>query len=149
MPYKDIEKRRKFAREWAKKFRKLHPKVHKKSVKKWRSKHYEMFLEQKRRFYRNHRVDLLEKYKRNYQAKRFNVIHHYGGKCSCCGETTYEFLTIEHKNGGGTKQRKEIGAGNIINFIIKNNYPDEFDVLCYNCNCAKAFNKICPHKIIN
>lgn len=147
MPYKDPEKRRAFAREWAKKWRKAHPEKHKASRTKWRTTHYEKFLEIKRNFYHRHRVDLLEKYKLSYQAKRFAVLQHYGGRCSCCGENTYEFLTIEHKNGGGTKHRKQIGASNMVAFIIKNNYPDNFDVLCYNCNCAKAFNKICPHKI--
>ena len=32
----------------------------------------------------------------------------------------------------------------------ENNYPDGFQILCYNCNCGRAFNRdnhnICPHK---
>ena len=36
--------------------------------------------------------------------------------------------------------KKEIGASSIARWIIKNNFPKEFEVLCYNCNCAKALN---------
>lgn len=151
MPYKDINKRRECSREWARKDRKNNPDKHKKSVKKWRNENYEMFLEQKRRFYRNHKDDILSKYKTSYQKLKFDVFSYYSKgepKCSCCGEKTYEFLTIEHLNGGGTKHRKEIGASNVLRYIKKNNYPEEFDVLCYNCNCSKSFNKICPHKLM-
>ncbi len=37
-------------------------------------------------------------YRRNLRAK---VLSHYGGKCSCCGESTPEFLAIDHTEGGG------------------------------------------------
>jgi hypothetical protein len=81
-------------------------------------------------------------------AKRLEVITHYGGKCSCCGETEYGFLTIDHVNGGGTKHRKEVTASRLPYVIIKNNFPKDYQVLCYNCNCARAVshNKVCPHK---
>jgi len=74
------------------------------------------------------------------------VIAHYGGKCDCCCETTYEFLEIDHINGGGTKHRREVVGSHIITWIIKNNYPDSFRVLCANCNRNIARYGICPHK---
>jgi hypothetical protein len=68
-------------------------------------------------------------------------------KCACCGETTYEFLTIDHIKNGGAKHRKEFG--NSIKIWInlrKQNFPSGFQVLCWNCNVAKYQYGICPHQ---
>lgn len=81
------------------------------------------------------------------RLSRLAALNHYGGKCACCGETTYEFLAIDHINGGGNEHRKAIGVGrHIIRWLIKNNYPEGFQVLCHNCNVAKGFHGECPHK---
>src|SRR5690606_39680958 len=45
-----------------------------------------------------------------YNKARFEAIMHYGGKCACCGESTYEFLCLDHSNGGGNQHRKEVKA---------------------------------------
>jgi hypothetical protein len=75
-------------------------------------------------------------------------MQHYGGtKCICCNETEIRFLTIDHINGGGSKHRAEIGHGKTIYSWLKNNgYPNGYQVLCYNCNCAKGFYGECPHE---
>lgn len=76
------------------------------------------------------------------------IISHYSkedNKCACCKERHLEFLSIDHIKGGGTKHRKEIGAGNFYIWIIRNNFPDGFRVLCFNCNWAMRLGK-CPHK---
>ena len=72
----------------------------------------------------------------------------YGGYiCKCCGETEKTFLTIDHMDGGGTKHRKEVGQGDVYNWLKQNNYPVGFQVLCQNCNVGKYRNNgICPHK---
>jgi hypothetical protein len=86
--------------------------------------------------------------KRKFVA-RFNfkkqVISHYGGKCTCCGQDDINKLTIDHINGDGAEHRKEINYKNIYEWLVKNNYPDGFTVLCFNCNCAKRKYEICPH----
>lgn len=91
-----------------------------------------------------------QKKRRETQNKRkLEVFNHYGGsKCACCGETIFEFLTIDHINGGGSQHRKEIGGlGHVLyRWLIKNNFPDGFQILCYNCNCAKGHFGTCPHK---
>lgn len=73
----------------------------------------------------------------------------YGRECACCGEDIYEFLVIDHINGGGNKHRKEVlGAGNtgsIYHWLIKNIFPDGFQTLCHNCNMAKGSYGFCPH----
>ena len=79
---------------------------------------------------------------------RWTVLMHYGGipqKCSCCGESEVKFLTIDHVNNDGAKHRKEI-VGNLTQWLLKNGLPEGFQILCYNCNCAKGFFGTCPHK---
>jgi hypothetical protein len=84
------------------------------------------------------------------QKMRQMMFDHYGYKCACpgCSETNINFLTIEHINNDGSKHRKEVGGTyGVYKDIIDRNFPPEYTVLCYNCNCAKAHNeeKICPH----
>jgi hypothetical protein len=77
--------------------------------------------------------------------RRWKVINHYGGKCACCGEDRYEFLAMDHINGGGTQHRKNEKIVNIDRWLIKNEFPDGFRVLCHNCNQAYGSYGYCPH----
>jgi len=77
------------------------------------------------------------------RAKRKAVLARYGGKCACCDEDEYEFLTIDHINGGGTRHRASDGR-KIVRFLIKNGYPEGFRVLCWNCNSAIGLHGRCP-----
>lgn len=101
----------------------------------------------------------LSKRNRYVRDKKDKVFRAYGGyKCVCCGETIPQFLTLDHINNDGAAHRKNIfgnkyqscGTGAVLyNWVIRNNFPDIFQVLCYNCNCGKAHNGgICPHKTI-
>jgi hypothetical protein len=92
-----------------------------------------------------------EAIKRREQSflKRQEVLDHMGGKCECCGETNPRFLTIDHINGGGAKHKRENKIVKLYKWIKKNNYPEGFRLLCYNCNCARSKQRnkgICPHK---
>lgn len=73
----------------------------------------------------------------------------YGGnppKCACCGETTYQFLAMDHINGGGNAHRRKVGV-NLYIWLRREGFPKGFQVLCHNCNLAKGFYGICPHKV--
>lgn len=74
------------------------------------------------------------------------VLAAYGGVCQCCGESTYEFLSIDHINSGGNKHKKELGVKTIGRWLFKNNFPAGFQVLCHNCNMAKGIYGACPHQ---
>lgn len=76
------------------------------------------------------------------------VIKHYGGKCSCCGEDRYEFLAIDHVNGGGGKHRKSLGSSSrrLPSLVVSSGFPDDYRILCHNCNMAIGFYKKCPHE---
>ncbi len=64
------------------------------------------------------------------------VINKYGNKCCECGEYRTVLLTIAYKNNGAEKRRQsKCGTGSIFyRWIIKNNFPTDMQVLCYNCN---------------
>lgn len=118
---------KKYNREWAREYRKKHP---------------ERYSKQK------------ENTKIKNQERRLVCLKHYSSEipfCACCEEKEIKFLSIDHINGGGNKHRKEIigensKGGNIYVWLIKNNFPEGFQILCHNCNMAKGFYKICPHK---
>jgi hypothetical protein len=80
--------------------------------------------------------------------KKLQAVRHYGGQCSCCGERDCRFLSVDHKHNDGHAHRK-LKRINIHNFVIKNGYPDSFQILCFNCNFGRAFfggeEKVCPH----
>lgn len=77
------------------------------------------------------------------------VINEYGGKCECCGQDVWQFLTIDHSNNNGYQHRKTIGrsGGNPFYRWLKNiGYPkDGFRLLCYNCNCSIGYFGFCSH----
>lgn len=91
--------------------------------------------------------------KENYggpRQVRIDVIKHYSNgemKCVCCGTEGLVFLCLDHINGDGNEHRKEIGQGiNVYYWVKRNNFPDGFQVLCYNCNIAKRDGEFCPHQ---
>jgi hypothetical protein len=100
--------------------------------------------------YENRR-ELIRSKQRMYDLSvKIKIIMAYGGKCECCGENNIEFLTIDHIHNNGAQDRKNNGnklGGKLYRWLIKNNFPkDEYQLLCYNCNCSKGFFGYCPHK---
>ena len=59
--------------------------------------------------------------------------------CKNCNINDTDVLTIDHINNDGYKHRKEI-KGNLYFWLIKNNFPEGFQVLCFNCNHKKSMN---------
>lgn len=100
--------------------------------------------------YLKRREAILEKGREKEKQLRIDALMAYSsGKqpgCVCCGETTYHFLTIDHIEGKGNIHRREDPqAGKIARWLKKHNYPDGFQVLCYNCNISKGKYGFCPH----
>lgn len=90
-----------------------------------------------------------ERVKEQFRQMRYQVLFHYSNgelKCACCGEKEYQFLTIDHINGKGREERRKEGMGSsFYRYLIKNNFPKGFQVLCMNCNFAKGHYGKCPH----
>lgn len=88
--------------------------------------------------------------KKNYEKLHLEVLNAYGGKCICCGESHPHFLSIDHINGGGKKDRKDRGcetSGNKWYRLLLKQHFDHIQILCYNCNMAKGHYGQCPHQI--
>lgn len=80
------------------------------------------------------------------QRLRLIVIDHYSKgvrACACCGESSVEFLTLDHIHGGGNRERKIVRHLDL--WLINNDFPSGYQILCYNCNGAKRTNTDCPH----
>jgi hypothetical protein len=115
----------------------------------WHKAHHDKVLEYSHTYHAKHKEEEREKGRIRRNLVRWNCLIHYGGeppRCLCCGESNIEFLCIDHINGGGERQRKQIGQGaKIYNWLIKNNYPKGFRVLCANCNQSYGHYGYCPH----
>lgn len=86
---------------------------------------------------------------RAYRRLRTEVLEALGGKCACCGEKHSEFLTIDHINNDGAEHRRLLKGDlkTMLAGIKKEGFPkDRYQVLCANCNHAKAYYGGCPHK---
>lgn len=70
------------------------------------------------------------------------ILNHYGQMCNCncgCAVTKFEWLSVDHKNNDGADHRRKLGSISVYDWIIRNNFPDNIQILCFNCNCAKQF----------
>lgn len=85
-----------------------------------------------------------------YQNNKALVYKQYGNKCRCCGEDEQKFLQLDHVNNDGASHRREIGlrSGSLFHkWVIENNFPDNLQLLCANCNQGKLLNNgVCPHQ---
>lgn len=86
--------------------------------------------------------------KRNARLRdKAAVFDHYGAICNCCLEGTPEFLTVDHINNDGVEHRKEVASYRIYWWLVKNNFPPGYQILCWNCNLGKEINGgVCPHR---
>lgn len=77
---------------------------------------------------------------------RRRVIDGYGGRCACCGETRFQFLTLDHVNKDGNVERRSLGVWAIYRRAEREGFPPDLQILCFNCNCARSITgDHCPH----
>jgi len=72
----------------------------------------------------------------------------YGGKCSCCGEPEFAFLSLDHVLNNGAEERRLMGGSyfdRLYRRIVMAGFPPQYQVLCFNCNWAKSHGG-CPHE---
>lgn len=89
--------------------------------------------------------------KKRRQRLRDQILSAYGNACTCCGETRPQFLHVDHVYNDGAAHRKRDKLHSGYAFYIwlrKHDFPkDRFQILCANCNLAKAKYGICPHEL--
>src|ERR1700686_4965540 len=81
---------------------------------------------------------------------RERVIAKYGSRCQCpgCGISRYQILAIDHVNGGGCRERrkkKSYSAQTFYSYLDKHTKLGRYQLLCHDCNSAKAYYGGCPH----
>lgn len=75
-------------------------------------------------------------YKRTEAARlRRQVLETFGSKCCKCGFADHRALQLDHINGGGLKEKRERGSSGIYRRALK--YPEDYQLLCANCNIIK------------
>ena len=109
--------------------------------------------------------------KNERDTNRLKILKHYSKRlsnsnipcCNCCGENFHvDFLAIDHIRGSKQmdlepelvklKYSSKLRNQNLHRWIILNNFPNGFQILCTNCNFAKGMkknNNKCPHEIIH
>jgi hypothetical protein len=110
-------------------------------AKAYRQAHIEEVRERQRLY----RLANRSYWREGYRRERATVLAAYGGMCACCGETSQAFLCIDHVlNDGGEERRTEWASGaGLYRKLIKCGFPtDRYQLLCYNCNCAKQHDPV-------
>ena len=104
------------------------------SSKQWNEKH-PGYMAQK-----------VKEYRHKQKAEAYKIL---GSCCKCCGENTIPFLTIDHVNNDGFKDKQKVRnpTNRAYLEVVKNIFPGKYQLLCWNCNNGKYLNNgICPHK---
>lgn len=115
---------------------------------RYRQTHHEKILASATNYRQTHRAQCRAATKRYRETLRLETFNHYGGtQCVCCGENRLEFLTLDHIAGDGAAQRGRLrrGGTSFYSILKKQNFPDGFRILCWNCNCSLGFFGYCPH----
>ena len=139
------------------------------AYKEWRKKHVPSPSTKAKDKARQQTTRYKEKKKNNRDEKRLKILQEYSKRhsksdvpcCRCCGEHSHvDFLSIDHilgkKEMDLIPELVEIEYSSkskdlkLSNWIIDNNFPEYFQVLCHNCNFAKGIkrnNHTCPHEM--
>ncbi len=94
-------------------------------------------------------IGCLDNRKSNNLKLKQKVIDAYGGECACCHDDFIGRLTIDHKNNDGAEHRRSIGSkggSSFYHYLVVNNFPEGYQVLCASCNLSKFTMGYCPHK---
>ena len=119
-------------------------------------------------YYSTHESKVWRKeYQKKDDDQRLKILQGYSKRlsnsdipcCNCCGLNEYlDFLALDHITG--KKQMDSIPElvklgyssklenNKLKDWIIKNNFPKGFQILCWNCNISKGYSKNnkCPLK---
>ncbi len=137
--------------------RKKYREINKEKINIWQRQYYENHKEelnfQHKEYYKNHMEEMKFYQKQHHNALRLEILHYYSKdsmQCACCGEDILYFLAIDHINGGGNKHYKElIEKGTTLDqYLINNNFPPGYRILCHNCNSSLGAYGYCPHNNI-
>lgn len=103
-------------------------------------------------YHRNREKYIVMQREYRRRIKKMCYIAYGGYICNCCGITEPSMLCLDHIENDGYQNRKEIGYKGGIGiylWLVRNQFPPGFQVLCYNCNQSKRVNNgTCFHKLV-
>jgi hypothetical protein len=110
--------------------------------RRWREENSEAYKAQ-RKEHREQNIESIHTRDREYGytrrvRNRLAVLEALGGKCVRCGIDDWRVLQIDHINGGGSKERKQVTS---IDRYYKDMLlsPEKYQVLCANCHQIKRY----------
>lgn len=102
------------------------------------------YMKEYMRVYRESHRNETRIYNKTQRRKYKNlVLEHYGNVCANCGFPDIRALQLDHINNDGAEERLSIGGSRkfsgwrFYKWVIDNNYPDRYQILCANCNMIK------------
>lgn len=119
------------------------------SSKKWRDNHKDRLRENNERWIKNNRDRYSYLITQRWKSLKSKVLSAYGEKCVCCKEKEPSFLAIDHITGATEREISKFGGkagGSLYGWLVSENYPEGYRILCHNCNAATRRGKVCPHK---
>lgn len=103
----------------------------------WYEKNKEKAREQKRVQMRKRRAlypqKIAEQSLKSKAKQRERLFEMYGHTCSICEFKDKRALTLDHKQNNGNEERKLIGDRGVYKKARENYLPDEYRILCMNC----------------
>ncbi len=132
------------------------------NTKEYNRKYYLGHKEYFKNYAKNYEKLHPDKHKESDKRLRLEVLTHYGGnppKCVCCGFSDIRALCLDHINGCGNIDRREVlgvrsdrrlgkerAGASFYRWLRQQKFPEGFQVLCSNCNMAKGKSKVrfCP-----
>lgn len=122
-------------------------------IRAWQAANYQENREailKRNASYRAANRESINAQKARYAARlRMGVLDHYGHQCACCGiDSSDVFLSIDHIAGTGAEHRRTLkisGGTQFHKWLRDNEYPADYQILCWSCNGAKRQREACPH----
>lgn len=145
----EIKKYNENHKEEIKKYLRRYNKIHRERLKKLKKEYNSLHKNEQKETKKLNKDKINEQDRNRMKNFRFQVLSYYSKgelKCACCNENHYEFLTIDHINNDGAEHKRKIGIRRLYQWLVKNNFPEGFQVLCYNCNLCKGYYGECYHK---
>jgi hypothetical protein len=109
------------------------------AIIKYRKKRYHEVIKKNPELMQKHR-ESVRRCKERYRQKCIEYYSKGKNCCELCGISDIDVLTIDHKNGGGRQERKKL-SNHVEKYLVKNNFPEGYRILCMNCNMKEARQK--------
>ena len=109
----------------------------------WYSEHRKYRDAATRKWCKEHPDQYRAKKREQSHRRKIKALTHYSPnlRCQHCGFSDVRALSIDHINNDGYSHRKKLGrrGGAIYCWLITNNFPPGYQVLCMNCQFIKRF----------